>query len=153
MVIETNPTEHTLVGVLHGSTLTTCVPQPGINQKVPGLFVNLQHKDNLDFIEKWLHLGEYFASQDSNDADLFYLKKLDPFLRKQSLWRKYSNNEDVYSKVLFDVCQDSTNLNDSLDTTYGMNCSLYNSMVNKVCQNGQSELDNFEKFNVNCSSK
>ena len=106
-----------MVGVLHGSTLSTCVPG-GTNQKVPGLFVNLQHKDNLDFIEKWLPLGEYFASQDSNYADLFYLKKLDPFLRKQSLWRKYPNNEDVYSKVFFDVCEDSTYLNDNSDT-YG----------------------------------
>ena len=85
-------------------------------------------------------------------TDLFYLKKLDPHLRSQYLWTHYPNNEDVYSKVFFDICQDSTFLNDSLDT-YGMNCSLYNSMVNKVCQNGQSEVDNFEQFNVNCSSK
>ena len=142
--------EHTLVGILHGSSLSTCVP--GNNRKVPGLFANLEHKDNLDFIEKWLPLGEYFASQDTNDTDLFYLKKLDPHLRFQNLWRYYPNNEDVFAKVFFDVCQDSTYLNDSLDT-YGMNCSLYNSMVYKVCQNGQSELDNFEKFNVNCSGK
>ena len=85
-------------------------------------------------------------------TDLFYLKKLDPHLRFQYLWTYYPSNEEVYAKVFFDVCQDSTYLNDSLDT-YGMNCSLYNSMVYKVCQNGQSELDNFEKFTVNCSSK
>ena len=78
MVIETSPQEHTLVGILHGSSLSTCVP--GNNRKVPGLFANLEHKDNLDFIEKWLPLGEYFASQDTNDTDLFYLKKLDPHL-------------------------------------------------------------------------
>ena len=142
--------EHTLVGILHGSSLSTCVP--GSNQKVPGLFANLQHEDNLDFIEKWLPLGEYFASKDTNDTDLIYLKKLDPHLRFQSLWSYYPSNEEVYLKAFFDVCQDSTYLNDSLDT-YGMNCSLYNSMVYKVCQNGQSELDNFEKFNVNCSCK
>ena len=143
--------EHTLVGVLHGSTLTTCVP--GNNRKVPGLFAHLGHEDNLEFIEKWLPLGEYFASQDTNDADLFYLKKLDPHLRFQYLWMYYPNNEDVYSKIFFDVCPDSTYLNDTLDSTYGMNCSLYNSMVNKVCQNGQSELNNLENFNVNCSRK
>ena len=149
MVIETSPREHTLVGVLHGSSLATC--DPGNNQKVPGLFANLQHQDNLDFIKQWLPLGEYFASQDKKDTDLFYLKKLDPHLRFQYLWMYYPNNEDVYSKIFFDVCEDPTYLNNSLDT-YGINCSLYN-LVNKVCQNGQSELDNFEKFNVNCSSK
>ena len=151
MVIETTPLNHTLVGILHGSILSTCIP--GNNQKVPGLFANLQHEDNLDFIEKWLPLGEYFASQDTNDTDLFYLKKLDPHLRFQYLWTYYPSNEDVYLKVFFDVCQDSIYLNDSLDGSYGMNCSMYNSMVYKVCQNGQSELDNFEKFNVNCSCK
>ena len=56
--------EHTLVGVLHGSSLATCVP--GNHQKVPGIFANLQHQDNLDFIEKWLPLGEYFPSPDSD---------------------------------------------------------------------------------------
>ena len=116
------------------------------------IFTGEYCEDNLDFIEKWLPLGEYFASQDTNDTDLFYLKKFDPHLRFQYLWTYYPNNEDVYSKIFFDVCEDPTYLNNSLDT-YGINCSLYNSMVNKVCQNGQSELDNFEKFNVNCSSK
>ena len=100
--------EHTLIGVLHGSTLTTCVP--GNNRKVPGLFAHLGHEDNLEFIEKWLPLGEYFASQDTNDADLFYLKKLDPHLRFQYLWMYYPNNEDVYSKIFFDVCEDPMQL-------------------------------------------
>ena len=159
MVIETSPLNHTLVGILHGSSLPTCYPTN--NQKVPGLFANLQHEDNLDFIEKWLPLGEYFASKDTDDTDLFYLKKLDPYLRVQDLWTSYPDTEEVYAKVFFDICHLilaylnrslETYLNDRLET-YGMNCSLYNSMVYKVCQNGQSELDNFEKFNVNCSCK
>ena len=97
-------------------------------------------------------MGKYFASQNTSDTDLFHLKKLDPHQRLQYLWRYYPSNEDVYSKVLFGVCQDSTYLSDSSDT-YGFNCSLHNSMVYKVCQNGQSALRNFEKFNVNCSRK
>ena len=90
-------------------------------------------------------------------TDLFYLKKLDPHYRFQNLWTYYPNNEDVYLKLCFDICQYSTiSILRYLDLDiYGINCSLYsyNSIVTKVCQNGQSDLDNFEKFNVNCSSK
>ena len=35
--------------------------------------------------------------------------------------------------------------------SYGMNCEHYNSLVYQICQNGESEVDNYEKYNVNCS--
>ena len=142
-----------MIGILHGSSLSTCVPRN--NQKIPGLFANLQHQDNLDFINKWLPLGEYFASQNTSDTEMFFLEKLDPHLRRQNLWRYYPNNDEVYSKVFFDICQDWQDwrsMNNTLDI-YGVECSLYNSMVYKTCQNGESELDNYANFNVNCSSK
>ena len=143
-----------MIGILHGSSLSTCAP--GNNQKVPGLFANLQHQDNLDFINKWLPLGEYFALQNTSDTEMYYLENLDPHLRRQNLWRYYPyDDEEVYSKVFFDICQDWQDwrsMNDTLDT-YGVECSLYNSMVYKTCQNGESELDNYANFNVNCSSK
>ena len=75
------------------------------------------------------------------------MKKLDPYNRWQHLWNYYPNNDDLYHKIFFDVCQDLIYLK-----TFGMDCSLYNSTVEKICRNGQSDLDNFENFNVNCSS-
>ena len=152
LVVETSPRNHTLVGILHGSRLSNCTP--GNNQKIPGLFANLEHEDNLNFVEKWLPLGEYFAShsQNSSDPDIFYKDYLHPFQRIQYLWSAYPDNDEVYKKIFFDVCKDLVLMNNSLET-YGMNCSLYNSMVNEVCQNGFPETENFERFEVNCSSK
>ena len=136
-----------MIGILHGSSLSTCVPRN--NQKIPGLFANLQHQDNLDFIEKWLPLGEYFALQNTSDTEMYYLENLDPHLRRQNLWRYYPNNDEVYSKVFFDICQDWQDwrsMNNTLDI-YGVECSLYNSMV---CANGKSHQENFDFFGVYC---
>ena len=148
--METGPLEHTLVGILHGSRLRNCTP--GNNQIIPGLFANLEHKDNRNFIEKWLPLGEYFASMNTTDSDLFYLKKLDPHSRVQYLWRYYSSNDDMYSSSFFSVCKNSTFGIEQLKTG-GMDCSRYNSMIYKICKNGNTEEENFEKYSVNCSSK
>ena len=104
----------------------TCAP--GINQTVPGLFANIEHKENLDFIKKWLPLGEYFASKDTFDNEIFYLRKLDPYMNPQYLLNYYPANEDVYSKLFFDICQGNIYVNDKLET-YGMDCSLLSSIV------------------------
>ena len=98
LVIETSPLKQTLVGIQHGvrTKVPTCVP--GNNQTVTALFVSLEHEENMSFIEKWLSLGEYFASKDTSDTEMFYLKKLDPHMRYQNLWTYYPSNDDIYSR-------------------------------------------------------
>ena len=145
LVVETGPLQHTLVGILHGSRLQDCTPDIG-------LFANLEHEDNMNFIQKWLPLGEYFASMNTTDTDIFYLKKLDPYIRTQYLWRHYPpSNEDMYRSSFFSVCKNSTFGIEQLEG--GMDCSMYNSMIYNICQNGNTEKANFEKYSVNCSSK
>ena len=146
LVVETGPLQHTLVGILHGSRLQDCTPDIG-------LFANLEHEDNMNFIQKWLPLGEYFASMNTTDTDLFYLKKLKAHQRIQYLWSYYPpSNEDMYSSSFFSVCKKSTFGIEQLETG-GMDCSIYNSMIYNICQNGNTEKANFEKYSVNCSSK
>ena len=137
---------------MHGSKLKNCSPDSDSTQKIPGLFANLEHEDNLSFIEKWLPLGEYFSSVNTSDPDIFYLDNLDSG-RRQYLWTyyPYNYNEDVYAKIIIEVCQDSGSMNNTLNT-YGIDCSLYNSVVFNTCQNGDLDEDNFEKFGVNCST-
>ena len=102
LVVETGPLQHTLVGILHGSRLQDCTPDIG-------LFANLEHEDNMNFIQKWLPLGEYFASMNTTDTEIFYLKKLDPYIRTQYLWRHYPpSNEDMYRSSFFSLCKKST---------------------------------------------
>ena len=153
MVIETDRLEHTLVGILHGGRLKNCTPDPGSDQKIPGLFANLEHEENMDFIKKWLPLGEYFALKNESDTDMFYLENLD-HQRKHYLWHYYpfDFNDKVYNKIFFDVFN-TTTVGNERSEAYGMDCSQYNSKVLEICTNGDSELENFEYYNVNCSSK
>ena len=147
LIHEWRPQEFYLLGVLHGSRAVNCTPT---TSKSPGLFANLEHPENLNFIQKWLSVGDFFLEENLEDLEnqtslsINYLEHLPPFPVKQSLWRNYTNNEDIYSVIFFKICQHSTTVSTNV------NCSLYNSKIMEICQNGKSKKDNFELYGVNC---
>ena len=144
--------EYVLLGVLHGSradsytcNLTTA--------KSPSLFANLEEPGNLEFLLKWKKLENYFlqdnleALENQTNLSINYLEHLSPSPVTQSLWRNYTNNEDIYLVIFFKICQTSS----TASTT--VNCSLYNSKLEEICLNGKSKKDNLEIYGVNCQSK
>ena len=144
--------EYILLGVLHGSRADkyTCDPTTAKN---PSLFANLEEPGNLEFLLKWKKLGSFFLKDNLKDLDnqtslsINYLEHLGPSPVTQSLWRNYTNNEDIDSVIFFKMCQNSTTATAIVD------CSLYNSKLSQICQNGKSEKDSLEMYGVNCSSK
>ena len=155
LIHERRPQEFYLMGVLYGSRSVDCTPR---TFETPGLFANLEHPLNLDFINKWKNVGDFFLKDNLEDLEMQtslsinYLKHLDPNQAKQSLWRHYTNDEDIYSIIFFKICQNSTYSNDNFEN-YGVDCTLYNSKIFHICSNGKSSKENFEIFGVNCSSK
>ena len=152
LVYERIPLEFYLLGILHGSKYKGCVS----STTSPGLFANLENPENLEFILKWKKLGKYFLSeylQDLKNHSAFsikYLDHLDTNRVKQSLWSNYTNNEDVFTILYFNTCKSSTSISEDLEI---YDCSLYDSKVLEVCNNGKTILENFEIFEVDCSSK
>ena len=130
-----------------------CVPTTA---KSPGLFANLEHPENLDFIYKWKSLGELYLSEnlerfeDQTNVTVNYLKNLDPQKTDQNLWGHY--NDDIYTIIYLKICQNSTDVNETLDA-YGIDCSTYNSKVMNICENGRDIKENYDTFGINCSSK
>ena len=151
LIHERRPQEFYLMGILYGSRAEDCIPT---TEKSPGLFANMEHPLNLDFINKWKNVGDFFLKDNLEDLEMQtslsinYLEHLDPNQAMQSLWSHYTNNEDIYTLIFFKICQNSTSSND-----YDVDCSLYNSKLFHICNNGKSSMENFEIFGVNCSSE
>ena len=79
-----------------------------------------------------------------------YLDHLDTNRVKQSLWSNYTNNEDVFTILYFNTCKSSTSISEDLEI---YDCSLYDSKIMEVCNNGKTKIENIEIFGVKCSSK
>ena len=144
--------EFVLLGVLHGSRADTYTCNP-TTAKNPSLFANLEEPGNLEFLLKWKKLENFFLKDNLEDLEnqtslsINYLEHLGPSPVTQSLWRNYTNNEDIYLVIFLKICQNSSTASTIV------NCSLYNSKIMELCQNGKSEKDNLEMYSVKCSSK
>ena len=155
LVHELRALEFYLVGILHGSRAVNCTPT---TTKSPGLFANLENEENQEFIHKWIKMGDFFLQQKFEDLDdqtnlkINYFNLLDPYLVKQNLWNYYAYNEDVYSVMYFNICKQSTNELDDFEK-YGVNCSLIDDKIKEICQNGKSPKENYENFGIDCFGK
>ena len=155
MVHELRALEFHLVGILHGSRAVDCSPT---TTKSPGLFANLENEENQEFIHKWIKMGDFFLRQKFEDLDdqtnltINFFNLLDPFMVQQNLWNYYAYNEDVYSVMYFNICKQSTNELDDFEK-YGVNCSLIDDKIKEICQNGKSPKENYENFGIDCFGK
>ena len=150
LVQELRALEFYLVGILHGSRAVNCTPT---TTKSPGIFANLEHEENQEFINKWKKLGPLFLQQKFEDLErqtnltINYFQLLNPYWVQQSLWNYYTNNEDVYSVMYLNICKQSTNELDDFEK-YGVDCSLFDAKIKEICQNGRSS-----NFGINCFGK
>ena len=150
MILERYAMDFYLIGILHGSKSRNCsLPNTG---KSPSLFANLEEPGNLEFVTKWKNLGHFFLADNLEKLDKqtsVSINYMDPHLMKQSLWRNYTKNQDVFDVIYFKICQDSNTPNDN----HGIDCSLYDQKKREICANGKSSDENFEIYGVNCGSK
>ena len=152
LVHQWRPQEYVLLGVLHGSRADSITCNPTTAQN-PSLFANLEEPSNLKFLLQWKKLESFFLKDNLEKLDnqtslsINYLEHLGSSPPKQSLRSHYTNNTDIYSVLFFKICQNSTTATTIVD------CSLYNSKIAQICQNGKSGKHNLEMYGVNCTSK
>ena len=76
LVKEVSPGNYYLVGVTHGSQARMAANSiHGTSDEYPGLFVNTQHQENLDFINQWISQGAQrhdFKTLYPNNDDILY---------------------------------------------------------------------------------
>ena len=103
-------------------------------------------------------MGDFFLQQKFEDLDdqtnlkINYFNLLDLYLVKQSLWNYYAYNEDVYSVMYFNICKQSTNELDDFEK-FGVNCSLIDDKIKEICVNGKSPKENYDNFGIDCFGK
>ena len=85
--------EYYLIGVLHGSQNGECLDP---KTDTPGLFANLEHLENRNFVKDWMHMGDKIKAWYQNYPTANYLSQLQPNPPFQSLWSLY--NEDLFNQ-------------------------------------------------------